>query len=75
MQALSKTCEPIASHSIQSAIANFDHLSNIELADCNDGSNDSLINWLIGADYLGRFFTGELKWGRLQTVQLLMEQN
>ena len=61
--AVSKICEPIASQNIQSAIENFDYLSNIELADYNDGTNDSLINLLIGADYLGRFFTGELKRG------------
>ena len=61
--AVSKICEPIASQNMQSAIENFDYLSNIELADYNDGTNDSLINLLIGADYLGRFFTGELKRG------------
>ena len=60
--AVSKICEPIATQNTQSAIANFDYFSNIELADYNDGSNDSHVNLLIGAVYFVRFFT-EFKQG------------
>ena len=53
----------------------FDYLSNIELVDYNDGSNHNLINLLIGSDYLGRFFSGGLNQGGLQTAELPMEQS
>ena len=61
--AVSKICEPISGQNIQFAIESFDYINNLGLADHNDGKNDSEINLLIGADFIGRFFTGELKRG------------
>lgn len=58
-------CPPLGSQEIDKAKRNFVYLSDIDLADSNNGESGIEIDMLIGADFYWKFFTGNVKQGEI----------
>ena len=56
-------CSPICGQNIDLAKATYEHLIDLELADCTNGSNELKVDILIGADFYWDFMLGEVRSG------------
>ncbi|CAB4024264.1 PREDICTED: uncharacterized protein LOC107331856, partial [Paramuricea clavata] len=56
-------CAPLGNQEIDRAQVEYKHLSDLNLADNNEGDGVAEIDLLIGADQIGKFFTGKIRRG------------
>ena len=57
-------CSPLKNQNIDLAVQRYEHLENLELADCSEGSDNLNVDVLIGLDFYFSFVTGVVKKGR-----------
>ncbi len=56
-------CEPLEGQPITLCARQYDHLSQLELADASDGGSQMQVDLLIGSDYYWELATGEVRRG------------
>ena len=56
-------CAPLGNQEIDRAQVEYKHLIDLNLADNNEGDGVAEIDLLIGADQIGKFFTGKIRRG------------
>ncbi len=66
-------CAPLGNQEIDRAQVEFQHLSDLNLADNNEGDGVAEIDLLIGADQMGKFFTGQIRRGESGTGPIANE--
>ena len=70
LHVIPKICSPITNQHVKVAKENYEHLSDLELADCTNNCSEVNIDILIGGNLYWKFMSGRIKRGSSGPVAL-----